>query len=163
MPCPFCKQEHSYTVEEALDMLADGPRKVREAVASASEPELVLAEPKPGGWSASQVVTHLMDTEIVYSLRIRKILAEDEGVLPAFDQERWTAALGQGREFSDLLETFALLRKQNLGLLRAAPAGAMDRWGNHPEYGRLTLRDHVLHMAEHDSKHAAQIRRIRQV
>lgn len=161
MACPFCQKEHEYSVEDALERLARGPQQLREALAGAEDRELAFAEPKPGGWTPAQVATHLMDCEIVYSLRFRKILAEDDSVLPAFDQNRWTAALGDGRELADMLETFELLRKQNVGLVKAAPPGALERSGRHPEYGRLTLRDLLLHLSYHDAQHAAQIRHIR--
>jgi len=161
MPCPFCQKEHAYTLEEALQRMARAPLYVREALAGASDRELGYAEPKPSGWSAAQVATHLMDTELVYSVRLRKILAEDDPVLPAFDENRWTAALQRGRELLDTIETYELLRRQNVGLVRAAPAAALDRSGRHPEYGNLTLRQIVLHLAEHDVQHVAQIRRIR--
>lgn len=162
MACPFCHKEHEYGLEEALNRLARGPKLLREAVADASERELAFPEPKPGGWTPFQVAAHLMDTEVVYSMRFRKLLAEDNPVLPAFDQERWAAALQYGRSLADILHTYELLRKQNLGLLQAAPEGALDRTGRHPEYGTLSLRDHLLHIADHDAKHAAQIRRIRE-
>lgn len=161
MACPFCQKEHAYSVEEALDRLARGPLLVREALAGAGDRELDFAEPKPGGWNPAQVATHLMDTEIVYSLRLRKLLAEDDPPLPAFDENLWNAALQGGRELVDTVEAFELLRKQNVGLVRSAPPGALDRSGRHPEYGALTLRQIVLHLAEHDAQHAAQIRRVR--
>jgi len=161
MPCPFCQKEHTWSAEEALEMLAQGPQKVRAALAGASDRELTFAEPKPGGWTPAQVATHLMDTEVVYSLRFRKLLAEEDPTLPAFDQNRWAEALLAGRQLNDVLQTYQRLRKQNLGLRRAAPAGTLDSAGIHPQCGRLTLRDHLIHMADHDSRHAAQIRRIR--
>ncbi len=161
MTCPFCSKEHEYSLEEALQMLGRGPQQVRDALAGASDAELAFAEPKPGGWSATQVALHLMDCEIVYSMRFRKLLAEEDPALPAFDQPRWAEALGGGRDLADVVTTFELLRKQNLGLVRTAPPSALDRAGQHPEYGRLTLRDHVIHLGDHDANHAAQIRRIR--
>lgn len=163
MPCIFCKQDHPWTVEQALEMLDRGPRQLREAVAGASEPELSFPEPKPGGWSPKQVAIHLMDTELIWSVRRRKLLAENNPDLPAFDQNLWSDALSGGRETEDAVRTLELLRKQNLALIRSAPApkGALDRTGRHPEYGKLTIRDMVMHGADHDAKHATQIKRIR--
>ncbi len=161
MPCPFCKKEHEYTFEQALDMLQKGPQLIREAMAGAGEREASFADPKPGGWSPAQVAAHLMDCEIVYSMRFRKILAEDDAVLPAFDEKKWATALQNGRDLGEVLTGFEVLRRQNLALVRNAPQGALDRAGTHPEYGRLTVRDHIIHLGQHDANHAAQIRRIR--
>jgi hypothetical protein len=161
MACPFCKKEHTETLAQALEALERGPQLVRQALAGATERELHFAEPKPGGWTPAQVATHLMDTEVIQSVRVRKMLAEDEAVLPAFDQNRWTAALSGGRELEDVLRTFELLRKQNVGLIRAAGEAAGERAGTHPERGRMTLRQLLVHLSTHDARHAEQIRRIR--
>lgn len=161
MACPLCKKEHTETLAQALEALERGPQLVREALAGSREHELATAEPKPGGWTAAQVAIHLMDTEVVISVRVRKILAEDDPELPAFDQNAWTAALSKGRNLKDVLQTFELLRKQNVALARAAGAEGADRTGRHPEYGRLTLRQWLLHFPSHDARHAQQIRRIR--
>ena len=161
MSCPFCKKEHEHTYEQALDMLDRGPQQVREALAGASDAEVNYREPKPGGWNALQVACHLLDCEMVFGVRYRKILAEENAVLPAFDQNAWGELHG-GRQLPDVLDALAVLRRQNLALVRAAGDAAFQRGGNHPEYGRLTVRDHILHIAEHDRKHAAQIRRVRE-
>lgn len=162
MPCPFCKKDHDYSVEEALDRLAGGPAQVRAALAGAGEEELNWSPPK--AWSPRQVAVHLLDTELVYGLRMRKILSNDDGVLPAYDQDSWAAALTAGRDLVHVLDTFEHLRKDNLNLLRAAVAtpANLDRTGKHPGYGVLTLRDHILHLAPHDTNHSGQIRRTRE-
>jgi hypothetical protein len=161
MACPFCKKEHPENLEQALEALERGPHLVREALAGASQGELMAAEPKPGGWTPAQVAIHLMDTEVIQSVRVRKLLAEEDPLLPAFDQNAWTAALSRGRDLSDVLRTFELLRKQNVELVRGAGAAGADRAGRHPEYGRLTLRELFVHLSTHDAKHAQQIRRMR--
>lgn len=162
MSCPFCQKDHNYSIEEALSHLENGPSEVRKALEGANAEELDW--PEPGGWSSRQVVTHLLDTEVVYSMRFRKIIAEDDAILPAFDQNRWTEFLTPGRDPARTLETFEHLRRDNVALLRAVTAtpARLDRTGRHPEYGVLTLRDHLLHLAPHDLNHAAQIRRIRE-
>lgn len=161
MPCPFCQKEHNETLEQILEAMERGPQAIREALAGATEHELAFAEPKPGGWSPAQVATHVMDCEVIQSVRFRKLLAEDDPVLPAFDQNRWAAALMGGRQLADVLQTHELLRRQNVGLLRAAGPGVLDRTGRHPEYGVLSLRTLAAHLSIHEAKHAAQIRRIR--
>lgn len=159
MSCPFCQLEHNFSVAEAIDQLAAGPAKVRAALAGASAEAVNWAPPK--AWSAKQVAVHLLDTELVYGVRFRKILSDDDGVLLAYDQDSWTAACTEGRDLASVLDTFEMLRKDNVGLLRAATAKAanLDRSGKHPGYGTLTLRQVLLHLAPHDEKHSGQIQR----
>lgn len=59
-----------------------------------------------------------------------------------------------------MLQTFELLRADNVGLFRAS-IGKVDRTGQHPEYGTLSLRELLMHLSPHDEKHAGQIRRVR--
>ncbi len=162
MPCPFCHQEHPLTTEQALQAFAEGPRHVLEAVAGLSQSELGYAEPKPGGWSPVRVLRHLMQTEMIWSGRLRAILAEENPTLIAFDQDA-LAALPDGDDAEELLRVYESLRCQNVKLLRSVPTDALDRAGVHPAYGRLTVRDHLLHGGVHDANHAAQIRRIHRV
>ena len=162
MACPICKKEHNFTVEEALERLEKGPAEVRAALAGAGTEEVNWSP--PGAWSPRQVATHLLDTELVFSTRYRKILAGDEGELAAFDQERWAAACSAGRDLTHVLGTFDHLRRDNVAMLRAALADpdSLERTGRHPEFGRLTLRDLILHISPHDMNHAGQIRRTRE-
>ncbi len=118
MPCPICKKEHNFTVEEALSRLENGPEEIRVALAGAGHEELEWAPPE--AWSPRQIVTHLLDTEIVFSMRYRRILAGDDGDLPAFDQERWAAACSAGRNLPQVMTTFEYLRQDNVALLRIA-------------------------------------------
>src|SRR6476619_6299129 len=59
--------------------------------------EDMLAVPDPaanvGRWSIQQVVCHLADAEFAFADRIRRILAEDEPVLQAWDENKFVANL----------------------------------------------------------------------
>ena len=169
MPCPFCQKEHDFTVEEALARLDGGPAEVRAALAGAGDAELNWSQ--PGRWSPRQIAFHLLDCELIYGTRFRKILAEEDAVLPAFDQNLWSEACTAGRDLANALDAFERLRRDNVAMLRAAAAApaektsagsVLDRAGRHPQYGVLTLRDHILHLSPHDRNHAAQIRRERE-
>ncbi len=158
MACPLCQQVHNWTIEEALNRLAAGPDLIRTALRNVTNEEANWAPPLK--WTPKQVAVHLLDTELVYGVRARKILSEENGVLLAYDQDKWADACTNGRNVSDVLNTFAALRADNVGLFRASMT-RMDRTGVHPEYGALSLRDLILHLAPHDEKHAGQIKRVR--
>jgi hypothetical protein len=159
MTCKFCQQDHNWSVEEALTRLARGPAEIRHALSGAGEEELRWAPPK--AWSPFQVAVHLLDTELIYGVRFRKILSEPGGPLPAFDQDKWAEACSGGRDLRAVLDTFELLRKDNLALLRANTAH-LHQSGQHPDYGELTALDILMHLSPHDEKHAGQIRRTRE-
>ena len=122
-----------------------------------------LARPEtPGKWSVTQAVRHLADTELVFGVRIRKMLAEPEPRLPDFDEDLWAAELDYGK--SRLEDSLALLqatRDANLRLVRGLPPDRLARVGHHPERGAESLGLTLKLIAAHDLIHLAQIARIR--
>jgi DinB superfamily len=127
--------------------------------AAGSEVDFV---PAPGKWSVRQIVCHLSDAEMVLGMRLRRIIAEDNPPLEAFDQNAWTANLNYAkRKPSHALEMFRNLRSDNYELLKELPESAFDRAGMHSERGRITLGDLLRLGAEHAENHAVQVRSVR--
>jgi uncharacterized damage-inducible protein DinB len=160
MTCKICHHEHNWSLEEAIDRLSKGPAMIRAALASGDDKELRWS-PAAGKWSALQVMVHLLDTEMVYGVRIRKILSEDNQPLMAYEQDQWAAACTEGRDLQGALQAFEALRADNVGLFRAA-LPRLGRTGQHPSYGALSAGDLIMHLSPHDEKHAGQIKRVRQ-
>lgn len=118
--------------------------------------------PAPGKWSVRQIACHLADTELVMAARIRKILAEHEPRVEAFDQNAWADNLDYSRrKLSHAIEAFRFIRTDSYELIKDLPEAAFNRAGVHPERGRITLGDVVRISAEHVEKHAVQIRNVR--
>jgi hypothetical protein len=66
----------------------------------------------------------------------------------------------EGRELA--IELFTSLRKATLALFeRAETADWTTRWGMHPEYGRMTLRNLLELYADHSERHIVQVLDIR--
>ena len=160
MPCPICKKEHTYTVSEAVSMLATAPRRL-EKLAAAIGPGRATKKPAPDKWSAKEIICHLADCELVYGIRYRKILAEPSPALVPFDQEAWARnLLYQAQPLKSALATFAALRNGHVSLLRSLPPEDWDKTGQHQEYGALTLGQIVSHLVQHDFNHIAQVERL---
>ncbi len=127
----------------------------------AAGPELDFS-PQPGKWCIRQIVCHLADSEIVGAERFRRIIAEENPTILAFDQVAWAERLDyKRRKISQAIETFRRIRGENYDLLKELPAEAFQRTGVHSERGPLTLTDLVRTYAEHAEKHAVQIRDLR--
>lgn len=152
-----------------LDMLGDrSPLDVLEHTGEALRDMIrgvdanVLAQPEAAGrWSATAVIAHLADSELVWSNRLRFALAEDRPTFVGYDQDRWADRLGYAdRDAAAELALFEAVRASNLALLRAADEADMERAGVHPERGEETV-GHLLQLyAGHDLVHLAQARRI---
>ena len=114
-------------------------------------------------WSAFDVVGHLIDGEETdWIPRARIILARDHSRrFEPFDRTRHFA-LNRGRTLEQLLDRFAELRTENLGVLCGFAIGSreLELTGVHPEFGVVTLRQLLATWVAHDLGHLVQIARV---
>jgi hypothetical protein len=112
----------------------------------------------PERWSATAIVAHLADAEIVASYRLRMILAAPGVAIQAFDQNAWAATFRYGdQDASESLALFRTLRGSWLKLVGGMDESCLDRYGMHEERGKETVR-HLLRLyAGHDLNHLQQI------
>ncbi|MGB0054954.1 MAG: DinB family protein [Terracidiphilus sp.] len=115
--------------------------------------------PAPGKWSAAEIVCHLADCELVFGFRLRQTLAEDGPTIQPFDQDKW-ARIYKGMPAGLALETFGVLRKWNLHMIKAALPAAEHRKMTHPERGTMTFQIVVETVAGHDLNHLGQLHKI---
>lgn len=122
----------------------------------------VLRRPeRPGKWSAVEVIQHLADSELVWSYRLRLVMAEDRPTLTGYDQDAWATGLRyRDADPADALGQFALLRRLNLGLLDGLPPGGLARVGLHAERGEESLAHMMRLYAGHDLVHLRQLERV---
>jgi len=119
--------------------------------------------PKPGAWSVRQILCHLADSELVAADRFRRIIAESNPTIIAYDQDAWAEKLDyHKRKVSTAIESFRRTRAENYELLKDLPAETYARSGTHNERGPISLGDLLRLMAEHAEKHARQIQNTRQ-
>jgi len=120
------------------------------------------ADEGPGTWNALAIVGHLIEGERSDWLpRARHLLEHGEArPFPPFD--RLAQLRHPGRSIGELLDTFAAERARSLADLAALQLTAADlqRTGTHPEFGRVTLRQHLATWVAHDLSHVAQIARV---
>jgi hypothetical protein len=118
--------------------------------------------PGENQWGVRTIVCHLADTEMILAVRLRQILAEDNPILPAMDQNLWAEHLDyHKRKLSQALDSFRRTRAENYELLKDLPEPAFARVGQHSKRGPITLLDLLKLFAEHAEKHVQQIQRVR--
>ena len=114
-------------------------------------------------WTAFDIVGHLIFAEHAdWMPRARMIL--DHGESRPFEPFDRFAQFkeSQGKTLDQLLDEFALVRKENLAVLRAMnlqPAD-LDRRGTHPTLGSVTLAQLLSTWAVHDLTHLHQLSRV---
>jgi hypothetical protein len=147
--------------KELLERFRSGPGKLERSIDGLGENELEF-RPAPGKWTIREICIHLSDSEIVGAHRIRKVLAEENGLLIGYDQDKWASRLNYGkRNLNNAVELFRLLRKSTAELFEDLSEDDWQRTGSHNERGPMTLIDLVQMYAEHCENHISQIRQIR--
>jgi hypothetical protein len=145
-------------ISELLERFRRGAELVAVSITGAAGSEMDFV-PESGKWSIRQIMAHLADSEMVGTMRMRQVIAENEPKLEAFDQDAWVKNLDYGRRKpSQSLETFRRTRSENYELLKDLPEEAFSRVGNHSERGRITLMQMLRGYAEHAESHATQLR-----
>lgn len=148
--------------QQPLLVLGRTEARLRKAIKGVS-PRLLRRREAPGKWSIAHVMQHLVDSEIVWSWRMRLILAQDRPPLTGYDQDAWADRLGyEATDVRRAIEEFGVLRAANLRLLRRAKPEDLRRVGVHSERGDESV-EHLMRLyAGHDLLHLRQIDRIRE-
>src|SRR5262245_13970619 len=97
------------------------------SIAGLSREEL-LATPVPGTWSIQQIVMHMLDSDLVASDRMKRIVAEDNPLLIGFDETEFANKLHYDAiDATAACQLFTLNRKLTGELLRKLPDAAFER------------------------------------
>lgn len=151
-----------YRFADALPVLRRTPAVLHGLLAGLPECWLE-ARDGPGSWSPFDVVGHLIHGERTDWLpRIEHMLRHGDTVaFPPFDRTAMFEA-SRGRSSEELLATFARLRAESLDRLVALGLTDADltRRGTHPEFGTVTMEQHLATWVAHDLGHLAQIVRV---
>jgi hypothetical protein len=146
---------------ELLERYRRGAELIATVMTGAAGSELDFRT-APEKWSVREIVAHLADSELVCGDRVRRLIAENDPTLMAFDQDAWARNLNYGkRKTSEAVESFRRLRAETFELVKDLPEEAFERAGTHSERGRETLRETLERMAKHAEDHARQIRAVR--
>jgi DinB superfamily len=146
---------------DLLERFRRGPEVIATATTGVAGAALDY-QPAPDKWSVRTIVCHLADAETVIGMRLRQIIAEDNPLMPAWDQDKWASRLGYDkRKISDALETFRRVRTDNYELLKNTAEAEFARTGKHSERGEVSLLALLKIFAEHPEKHAGQIMAVR--
>ena len=148
-------------IEELLERFRRGPELVAVAMIGAAGSEVDYV-PAPGAWSVRKIMAHLADSEMVGADRFRRVIAEENPTIVAYDQDAWATRLDYARRKpSHAMESFRRTRSENHDLLKELPEAAFMRPGQHTEHGALTLLDLLRTYAMHAEGHARQLRETR--
>ncbi|HKI86856.1 MAG TPA: DinB family protein [Thermoanaerobaculia bacterium] len=112
----------------------------------------------PGKWTTRQVVSHLIDSELVFSYRALRISRRDPQPLAGFDEKAYVeyAELGD-RPYGSLVEELELLRRANVARFSHLSPPSWTRLGEANGH-RVSVRALAFIMAGHLEHHLEILR-----
>ena len=122
--------------------------------ASGLAPEQEMAHPGPGAWSVAELTAHLLDADLVLADRMKRVIAEEDPVLVAFDENAWIERLSaEAMRVEEAVNLFAANRHWMAQILRRCSEDDFARAGRHSEAGRQTLAEILSRVTNHLDHH----------
>jgi uncharacterized damage-inducible protein DinB len=141
-------------IKNAIDQYAAGAAVPARWIRGLSRDDL-LAVPIPGKWSIQQLVLHVLDSDLIASHRMKRIIAEDLPLLVSYDETAFASSLGyEHLDPAAACEMFRLNREQTAAILRGLPEGAFARAGIHTQRGKVRLAEMLGMYTDHLTHHA---------
>lgn len=146
------------TKERCLGALVRTPVILQGILSDVSANGARLARDGADGWSVVEILCHLRDFDGFYRLRCEMMLELDHPNLPAYDH----VALArdndyQGQEVQTVLGEYVQSRRLLVGLVSGLDRVELERTGNHPESGHMTVLEQAFRAVTHDIDHIEQI------
>lgn len=136
-----------------IDEFEHEHRKLRTAIAGLT-PEQMKSFPIPGTWSIQQIVIHVVDSAIIGTDRMHRIIALDNPVIQAYDETQFTKNLHYHEQsVEEALAMLELNNRQAARLLRLLPPETFSRYGIHLEVGKITLEEMLRRCVVHVDHH----------
>jgi hypothetical protein len=154
---PEPKKDRAF-IDSCLERSRTGPGVLSETCRGLAE-EDHRRKPGAGKLSILEHMAHMLDMERdVFSVRLRRVLEEDNPKLDPVDQEHYVdEARYEGRTFENLYDEWAELRRSNVDLVEATDDSQWPRPVRHPDLGNATFADVVHRWSRHDADHLRQI------
>jgi uncharacterized damage-inducible protein DinB len=147
--------------QQLIERYAAGANQLAPAIAGLTREDL-NAYPVPSTWSIQQIVLHMMESDLIASDRMKRVISMENPLLMGYDETAAANKLCYDQLDPQLAcDVFAKNRLLTAELLHRVPKEAWDRSGIHSERGKMTLRDLVANYAEHLEHHLKFIRQKR--
>jgi hypothetical protein len=144
-----------YELREAIEILSRTPKVLRDLLGGLDE-KWVNYRKHDKAFSPSDVIGHLIfgeQTDWIPRMKIMLSKEESKEFTP-FDREGFDKNVGVGER----LTQFEELRRKNIDILKdSVTVNDLKKTGFHPEFGEVTLQQHLATWVVHDLTHLFQI------
>jgi hypothetical protein len=143
--------------QELIEHYAAGGEKLSLAIRGLTPEDLRVvpaADANVGRWSIQQVVIHCVDSDLVSTDRLKRMIAEDNPALIGYDENKFAQNLFYHEQSAEqAVQLIDLSRKVFAEVLRRLPKQAFDRKGTHNERGVITVGGYLKSTVDHLDHH----------
>ena len=140
-----------------IEHYAAGGEKLSMAIRGLTREDLISLPPADanvGKWSIQQVVIHCMDSDLIATDRIKRMIAEDNPSLIGYDENKFVQNLFYDEQPAELAAQIVdLNRRQFAHVLRKLPDSVWARKGTHNERGVVTAGKYLQSTVDHLDHH----------
>jgi DinB superfamily len=151
-----------YSITSAIEVLQRTPAALS-ALLGGLPDAWVMPNEGPDTFSPYDVVGHLIHGEKTdWVPRAKRLLEFGTGKIFDLYDRFAQYEESKGKSLQQLLDEFAVLRKENIGWLQGLglTESDLDKKGMHPKLGEVTLRNLLATWVVHDLTHLAQVTRV---
>lgn len=115
--------------------------------------------PDADAWTPRMIAHHVADAELTAAARLRRLIAEDNPRLAAYDPDEYARRMHYDRPLQASLALISALSDSNAELLDSLSDEEWTRIGLHEESGAYTAETWLAVYAGHCQEHAEQVAR----
>ena len=117
-----------------------------------------------GEWCIKEIVGHLRDAAEVYHKRLYMMSTQTDPILQPYDPDAFALEHHYlDRDLDEMLVELREFRADTVQLLTSLVNWNWARTGRHLEDGRVSIRQLVEHMIDHETEHLDDLRRLREL
>ena len=137
----------------AIDAYLEGINELRSMTRGLSTAQL-NTRIGPGTWSIQEIVVHILDSDLIATHRMRRMVAEDMPLLVSYDENLFITHIpAADADVDEVLDLFEANRRFTARWMRSLAADAFTREGIHTQRGKVTvqfmLENYTKHIAHH--------------
>ena len=128
--------------------------KILIAAVAGIPPDRARERVGPGTWSVAELVAHMVDSDLVGIERMKRVIAEENPTLQAYDENAWIARLSPNETpVDEAVALFAANRVAMARILRTCTEADFARVGRHTEDGEKSLAKFLATYVSHLDGH----------
>lgn len=144
--------------QHAIDQLRKTAPVITHLFSATPAADLTTFRDGGDGWTALEVLGHLLDFDRLFAERVRLMLETDSPALPFPDpDEQVRVSAYNAQAPADVLADWLAARRALIAAFEAVDDAGWARAGQHPVRGAYGVEDQLLLIPWHDANHLAQI------